>query len=156
MNKCKYCEALTNNPKFCSLTCSATYNNKIRISKYPNIKCKHCKKIFNNGRVNGVFCSRGCYKNNTLEQFKLGNIKAPTTLKKIISKIHGYKCSICGIDSWLGNPLILILDHINGHSNNNNPNNLRLVCSNCDSQLDTYKAKNKGNGRSSRRARNRT
>jgi hypothetical protein len=30
--------------------------------------------------------------------------------------------------------------------------NFRLVCGNCDMQLDTYKSKNKGKGRKYRRA----
>ena len=36
---------------------------------------------------------------------------------------------------------------------NNIISNLRLVCPNCDSQLPTYKNRNKGNGRHSRRVR---
>ena len=47
----------------------------------------------------------------------------------------------------------MILDHIDGNADNNNLINLRLVCSNCDSQLPTYKGRNKGNGRFKRRER---
>lgn len=55
-------------------------------------------------------------------------------------------CDICGIGpEWNDKPMVLILDHINGVNNDNRLENLRFVCSNCDSQLDTYKAKNKGN-----------
>ena len=55
-----------------------------------------------------------------------------------------YHCSICKIDpEWMGKPMVLILDHINGINNDNRISNLRFVCSNCDSQLDTYKSKNK-------------
>lgn len=39
------------------------------------------------------------------------------------------------------------IDHINGHANNNTRTNLRLICPNCDSQLDTYKSKNKNSDR---------
>ena len=56
-----------------------------------------------------------------------------------------YKCSCCGTPPfWNNKPLVLILDHINGVNNDNRLDNLRFVCSNCDSQLPTYKAKNKG------------
>jgi len=44
-------------------------------------------------------------------------------------------------------PVPLVLDHIDGHFENNNEENLRLVCGNCDMQLSTYKSKNIGNGR---------
>lgn len=61
-----------------------------------------------------------------------------------------YKCSICGIAAeWFGKPMPLILDHINGKNNDNRLVNLRFVCSNCDSQLDTYKSKNIGKNRES-------
>lgn len=37
----------------------------------------------------------------------------------------------------------LILDHINGNNKDNRLENLRIVCSNCDATLDTYKDKNR-------------
>ena len=51
-----------------------------------------------------------------------------------------YKCDECGnVGEWMGKQLPLILDHINGVNNDNRLENLRFVCSNCDSQLPTYK-----------------
>lgn len=51
-------------------------------------------------------------------------------------------CSICHMDShWHGKPLVLIIDHINGVSNDNRIENLRLVCPNCNSQLETHGGK---------------
>lgn len=63
-------------------------------------------------------------------------------------------CAICGIgDQWNGSKLAFILDHVDGDATNNSRQNLRLVCSNCDSQLPTYKARNRGRGRHYRRQR---
>ena len=60
-------------------------------------------------------------------------------------------CS-CGIeDTWNGVTLALIVDHVNGDATNNRRENLRLICPNCDSQLPTYKARNRGSGRHYRR-----
>ena len=54
-----------------------------------------------------------------------------------------YECACCGIGPiWQNKPMPLILDHINGVNNDNRLENLRFVCSNCDSQLSTYKSKN--------------
>ena len=54
-----------------------------------------------------------------------------------------YKCSICGQDPyWNGKPMTLILDHINGINNDDVLQNLRWVCPNCNSQLETTGSRN--------------
>jgi hypothetical protein len=71
--------------------------------------------------------------------------------KKYILDEQNEKCNICGIDNfWNDKPLKFILDHIDGNAANNTRNNLRLICHNCDSQLDTYKSKNKNSARKNR------
>ncbi|MGD0664878.1 MAG: HNH endonuclease, partial [Rhabdochlamydiaceae bacterium] len=63
------------------------------------------------------------------------------------------RCHICQNNTWMGKPIGLILDHIDGDHANNSIENLRLVCGNCDMQLPTYKSKNRGKGRAFRRDR---
>lgn len=64
--------------------------------------------------------------------------------KRIIKEnIIEYKCAICGIISWLDNPLSLNLDHINGDNTDNRIENLRFLCPNCHTQTETYGGKNK-------------
>lgn len=54
------------------------------------------------------------------------------------------KCQICNMEpEWNGKPLTLILDHINGKNNDNRISNLRLVCPNCGSQLNTFAGRNR-------------
>ena len=66
--------------------------------------------------------SRGCLKRRLL---KVGMLKD--------------KCVICGQEnSWNDNKLVLVLDHINGKSNDHRLENLRLLCPNCNSQQDTF------------------
>lgn len=55
-----------------------------------------------------------------------------------------YKCEICGISEWLGNPISLQLHHLNGVSNDNRLSNLQLLCPNCHTQTDNFGTKGKG------------
>lgn len=58
-----------------------------------------------------------------------------------------HKCALCGLGpEWHGKEMPLILDHINGINNDNRLENLRFVCSNCDSTLPTYKSRNRNTG----------
>lgn len=55
-----------------------------------------------------------------------------------------YKCSICGQSPyWNGQPLTLILDHINGNNKDDRLENLRWVCPNCNQQLSTTGSRNR-------------
>lgn len=65
-------------------------------------------------------------------------------LKKRLLKdgLKNEKCEACGIgDEWMGKKLVLQLDHINGVSNDNRLENLRIICPNCHSQTDTFAGK---------------
>ena len=49
------------------------------------------------------------------------------------------RCEMCGQgELWHGRRMSLILDHINGISNDNRLENLRVVCPNCAATLDTH------------------
>jgi hypothetical protein len=55
-----------------------------------------------------------------------------------------YECCICkNKGEWLGSPISLQLDHINGINNDNRIENLRFLCPNCHSQTDTYCGKHR-------------
>lgn len=56
-----------------------------------------------------------------------------------------YQCALCGNDgTWLGRPLRLEIDHIDGDYHNNEAWNLRFLCSNCHSQTDTFAGRSRG------------
>lgn len=160
-SRCNNCnsslEYSKRNNKYCSSSCSATKNN-LGINRHNTDTSKTCKcgVVFNS---KGTYCSSSCYSyyaaNNTYLDWLVNYAsvkKLPSGVRRVLILKANNKCSLCGwgeINKYSGN-YSLILDHIDGNSENNSPNNLRIICPNCDSLLPTYKALNKGKGRSSR------
>ena len=59
--------------------------------------------------------------------------------------LRAKECAICTRFDWMGKPLTLELDHIDGNHFNNNLENLRILCPNCHSQTSNFRGKNIGN-----------
>jgi 5-methylcytosine-specific restriction endonuclease McrA len=54
------------------------------------------------------------------------------------------ECVICGqLPTWNGKPLSLQIDHINGISDDNRLENLRILCPHCHSQTESFAGRNK-------------
>jgi hypothetical protein len=128
--------------------------------------CQHCKTEFGfkGYSSNHIFCSLKCLYdkqsadkvlleeqryNDWLDGKDLGVKNPRPMIRNFLIKRDGYKCRCCGIDSWNGKDITLWTDHIDGNATNNHHSNFRLVCPNCDSQSDTFDAKNYGKGRKS-------
>lgn len=58
--------------------------------------------------------------------------------------IKKYECESCGNKEWLGKPISLEIDHINGISNDHRLENLKILCPNCHAQTETYRGRNIG------------
>jgi hypothetical protein len=64
-------------------------------------------------------------------------------LRLLREKVFDHKCSSCSLTTWLGRPIPLELDHINGKHSDNSLSNLRLLCPNCHALTPTYRGRNK-------------
>jgi 5-methylcytosine-specific restriction endonuclease McrA len=136
-------------------------------TKDKKFTCKNCSVEFSfkGYSSNNIFCSIECSvllqranKEQLNEQryndWLIGKdlgVKNPRPLiRDFVIRRDGYQCSVCSNDTWNDKPITLWTDHIDGNAANNQPDNFRLVCPNCDSQSATFGGKNYGNGRKSR------
>ncbi len=53
------------------------------------------------------------------------------------------RCETCNISEWNELSINMELHHIDGNRNNHLLENLEMICPNCHSQTDNYRAKNK-------------
>lgn len=69
------------------------------------------------------------------QTFKLKNKLIEAGLKQNV-------CEICGISEWNGKPINMELHHKDGNKHNHSLDNLQMLCPNCHSQTETFRAKN--------------
>ena len=104
------------------------------------------------------FCSNECHSeyehDKAYKDFLENNDKycrgnyVPKAFYEEFLKEQNYTCALCpSKNEHNGKPLRFVIDHIDGDASNNKRTNLRLVCPNCDSQLPTFKSKNKNSTR---------
>lgn len=159
---CKYCDksfliqrhkALTSG-NFCSLSCSASYNNG---QKTPKSRCLFCDSPLRSGKK---FCSSNCQNQLTyttyITKWKNQEVNGSAGVGHLSSHIrrymlekNGHKCSQCGFNT--PHPLSgippLQIDHVDGNWRNNTESNLKVLCPNCHALTPTFGGRNRGFGR---------
>jgi len=161
--KCLNCKKETDNPKFCSRSCAAIYNNKKFPKRKSTIKnnsfCLWCGGKLNKNATK--YCSRSCKPEYEyyiwLNKWKLGIIdglqkfepRPQWQLRRYLWDKYNGKCSRCGwCESNPFNKIVhLEIEHIDGDCYNNREENLDLICPNCHTLTSTYKSLNRGNGK---------
>lgn len=164
---CKDCNPSKKNREKSELKCTKT-PKRMRLN--PEHNCLYCNDIISAGRTS-KFCNKTCEslynweikKEEIIKRGYFDSSKGQITegetnrvqVKRFLLDRDGHKCSICGLREWMGKPIPLIADHIDGNTQNHNIDNFRLVCGNCDMQLPTYKSRNYSKGRDYRKRYNR-
>ena len=141
--------------QYCDRSCAAISNNTgIFITQ---AACLHCGTPV--PRKPNIYCCVQCQHDHAWEIAKIKikkKQKFPSSRvgKRYLLELNvGKGCNICNTTQWLEKPILLVMDHIDGNHENMAVQNCRLICSNCDATLVTYKNRNKGNGRYARRMR---
>lgn len=157
--ECKNCNEVftskkSENRTFCSKSCASSFNNRLRRAGNERF-CEHCdlklqkrQKRFCNAYCSGQEIKQKLINNWLNGDYKSVNVKEglSRTIRKFLIEKNNHKCEECGWDKI--NPSTgvcpLEIDHINGDSTDNSPENLKVLCPNCHSLTPTYKALNKG------------
>jgi endogenous inhibitor of DNA gyrase (YacG/DUF329 family) len=121
------------------------------ISRRKNITVHHCEQcgieIDHNNHTKNRFCSVLCSGQYQWEKVSVPKIEEGLggNYKRYLKETRGDNCALCGQSNvWNNKPLTLQLDHIDGDSDNNSLDNLRLVCPNCHTQTETFGNAGKG------------
>lgn len=151
--------------KYCSRSCAAKTNNIIpkRVKSLSPVKarprvrhsigqCSVCSSPTSSREK--LYCSDPCKKTAWWDRAILNEESwSAKTRKHYLLETVGNQCQVCNITEWNGASVVMELDHIDGNSSDNSSSNTRLICPNCHSQTPTYKNRNSGKGRHSRRQR---
>ncbi len=111
MTHCLNCNKETTNPKFCSRSCAATYNNKKFPKRKPENNCKKCGQIITSGRSLCEDCNTYFqWLDKNLSEVLVKDAAHPSW---VYAKVRGYartyfhkhnpnaSCKVCGYDKHI-------------------------------------------------------
>lgn len=123
MKACDTCGRETANKRFCSRLCSVITTNKEspKRRKEAADRCRSRTK-------------------------QISDVRSATSRRHKMIEKYGHRCQDpqCGLTEWLGKPIPIQVDHIDGNPDNNDESNLRLLCNNCHGSTETFGGRNVG------------
>jgi len=150
--KCEQCEKEHNGSyatgRFCNVKCSRAFSTRsnremrnrrisLALTGKPGRKSlgsKHSEET--KRKISETVKSKLKYK--PFEELTSDSARRRALLREL-----GHICSVCTGSEWMGQPMPVELDHIDGDPGNNARSNCRLICPNCHAQTPTYKGRNR-------------
>jgi len=141
---------------YCSSSCAAQISNK---NRRKTTSCLTCGKLI---QFRKKYCSVQCQQDlkhrETIEKWLSGEVDLSTTMgcsataKRYLLEKCNHKCPKCGWGEThpITGKVPLEVNHIDGDSTNNRPENLEILCPNCHSLTPNFRALNKKSSRTSR------
>lgn len=68
-------------------------------------------------------------------------VKGTYAIRSRLLRERGHRCERCNLSEWMGEPIPIEMDHINGDNTDHREENLRLLCSNCHALTPTFRNK---------------
>jgi len=148
---------------FCGTSCAGTFNGKKRKGPYGGAAQKEKYRQARELRIQGhgyrsIFSKIGVPVTTVARWTKDIKVSSKKARKKYFREhvipIEDLKstssirarllltvnaCQSCGISEWKGNEIVLELHHKDGNGENDDLENLTLLCPNCHSQTDNYR-----------------
>lgn len=146
---------------FCGRECMDTHHWRLREAYPPRYGlCLMCDNPIRKGTM---FCKVKCRQEHTQKTYiadwlagdrdgKCGEGAISSHIRKWLFEKYDHKCQECGWSKVhvITGRIPLTVNHKDGNSANNRPENLELLCPNCHSLTSNYGSLNKGNGRPKR------
>jgi len=136
---------------YCSISCrnSRDFSDQTKEKKSCITKRKWLDGTYSlvdwdnvNNDVEKISKSLGVWEKKSYDRLFNGEKLHIQTLRKLLIGDVDSCCELCNTSEWLGSPITLEVHHIDGNNKNNELSNLQILCPNCHSQTDNYRAKN--------------
>lgn len=139
---------------FCSHSCSAKFNNGLRVKQQKF--CDFCGKPIIS-KNNAKYCSNKCFqdarRSGYINRWMAGKESGWVGKARLLSNYvrgylygkHGTGCMVCGWDKKhpVDGKSLTEINHIDGNAENCKEDNLEILCPNCHSMTPNFRARNK-------------
>jgi hypothetical protein len=124
---------------FCGHSCAASVRN-VTVKRREAKRCVRCGCPVRERQ--NTYCD-DCIKQRVFNKnLRLQDCANDKSRRRWLLDKRGRRCENCGLREWLNQPIPLEMHHIDGNTDNNDEENLILLCPNCHALTPTHKHRN--------------